>query len=133
VTAVALDRDATAEKLASLRKSGIDLTIGEFGTGYASMAYLKKFDVDYVKIDRSFVQSGTSDADSRSITEAIIAMVHKLGLKVVGEGVETVGQRDWLRTAGCDYAQGYLFSPALPPEEFGQLLERTRGNDLSTP
>ncbi|MET0857463.1 MAG: EAL domain-containing protein, partial [Telluria sp.] len=124
---------ATAEKLANLQKAGIDLTIGEFGTRYSSMAYLKKFDVDYVKIDKSFVQSNTIDADSRTIAEAIIVMAHKLGLKVVGEGVETVEQRDWLRTAGCDYVQGYLFSPALPPEEFGQFLARTHGNDLSTP
>ncbi|MET0857325.1 MAG: EAL domain-containing protein [Telluria sp.] len=123
---------ATAEKLSNLQKAGIDLAIGGFGTGYASMAYLKKFDVNYVKIDKSFVLSNTIDENSRTIAEAIIVMAHKLGLKVVGEGVETVEQRDWLRMAGCDYAQGYFFSQALPPDEFGQFLERTRGKYLAT-
>jgi sensor c-di-GMP phosphodiesterase-like protein len=90
------------------------------------MGYLKKFDVDYLKIDQSFVQDSTNDASNRIIAETIIVMAHKLGLKVVGGGVETVEQRDWLRAAGCDYAQGYLFSEAITAEEFGKLLKARR-------
>src|SRR5690606_11484505 len=97
------------EKLSNLQKAGIDLAIDHFGTGYSSMAHLKKFDVDYLKIDQSFVQDSTNDASNRIIAETVIVMAHKLRLRVVGEGVETVEQRDWLRAAGCDYAQGYLF------------------------
>jgi EAL domain-containing protein (putative c-di-GMP-specific phosphodiesterase class I) len=122
---------ATTEKLFNLQKAGIDLMIDDFGTGYSSMAYLKKFDVDYLKIDQSFVQATTTDANSRTIAETIIVMAHKLGLKVVAEGVETAEQRDWLRAAGCDYAQGYLFSEAVPPEEFEQVLKREQAEHLS--
>jgi diguanylate cyclase (GGDEF)-like protein/PAS domain S-box-containing protein len=118
---------ATTEKLSSLQKAGVDLAIGDFGTGYSSIAYLKKFDVNYLKIDKSFVQSDPLDGNSRTIAETIILMAHKLGLKVVGEGVETAEQRDWLRRAGCDYAQGYLFSKALPPDEFKQFLMGAQG------
>jgi diguanylate cyclase (GGDEF)-like protein/PAS domain S-box-containing protein len=121
----------TIEKLSNLQKAGIDLAIDDFGTGYSSMAYLKKFDVDDLKIDKSVVQATTTDANSRTIAETIIVMAHKLGLKVVGEGVETVEQRDWLRAAGCDYAQGYLFSEAIPPEEFGKFLKREQAKRLS--
>ena len=114
---------AITKKLSILQEAGIDLAIDHFGTGYSSMAYLKKFDVDCLKIDQSFVQNIPNDASNRIIAETVIVMAHKLGLKVVGEGVETVEQRDWLREAGCDYAQGYLFSEAILPEEFGKLLK----------
>jgi EAL domain-containing protein (putative c-di-GMP-specific phosphodiesterase class I) len=84
------------------------------------MSYLKKFDVDYLKIDQSFVQGMAGNGSSKTIAETIIVMAHKLGLKVVAEGVETTEQRDWLKSAGCDYAQGFLFAPPLPPQEFAQ-------------
>ncbi len=112
----------TADKLLSLRDAGVEVAIDDFGTGYSSMAYLKKFDVDYLKVDQSFVRDTEGNATSRTIAETIIVMAHKLGLKVIAEGVETPQQRDWLREAGCDYAQGFLFSGPLPPEQFEQLL-----------
>jgi diguanylate cyclase (GGDEF)-like protein/PAS domain S-box-containing protein len=112
----------TAERLSNLRKAGIKLTIAHFGIGYSSMAYLKKFDVDYLKIDQSLVQHIAEDMNSRTIAETVIVMAHKLGLKVVGEGVETVAQQDWLKAAGCDYVQGYLFSKALSSDDFVKLL-----------
>jgi diguanylate cyclase (GGDEF)-like protein/PAS domain S-box-containing protein len=115
---------SAADKLAGLREAGIDLSIDDFGTGYSSMAYLKKFAVDFLKIDQSFVQGMETDAGSRTIAETIIVMAHKLGLKVVAEGVETAPQRDWLAQAGCDYAQGFLFSPAVPADQFERLLMR---------
>ncbi|MDQ9172400.1 EAL domain-containing protein [Oxalobacteraceae bacterium R-40] len=108
------------ERLADLKKIGIQLAIDDFGTGYSSLSYLRKFDIDYLKIDQSFVHDMTSDESSRAIAEAIIAMGHKLGLKVIAEGVETEEQRDWLKNFGCDYAQGFLFSMPLPEQEFVQ-------------
>ncbi|HCE07430.1 MAG TPA: hypothetical protein DEQ40_02290, partial [Oxalobacteraceae bacterium] len=95
-------------------------------TGYSSMSYLRKFKVDFLKIDQSFVQDMTTNSDSRIVAETIIVMAHKLGLKVIAEGVETAEQRDWLTTAGCDYAQGYFFSQPLSSQDFETLL-RTAG------
>jgi len=83
---------------------------------------LKKFDIDYLKIDQSFVRNLAPDSHDMALSEAIIVMAHKLGLKVIAEGVETEQQRALLSAAGCDYAQGYLFSQPLPPAQFEALL-----------
>ena len=115
------DADVTDE-LIRLRDADIQVAIDDFGTGYSSLSYLKKFDIDYLKIDRSFVNNLETDANDMALSEAIIVMAHKLGLKVIAEGVETEGQRGWLAAAGCDYAQGYLFSKPIPPEELDKLL-----------
>jgi diguanylate cyclase (GGDEF)-like protein/PAS domain S-box-containing protein len=115
------DADVTDELL-RLRDADIQVAIDDFGTGYSSLSYLKKFDIDYLKIDRSFVNNLETDANDMALSEAIIVMAHKLGLKVIAEGVETEGQRSLLAAAGCDYAQGYLFSKPIPPEEFERLL-----------
>jgi diguanylate cyclase (GGDEF)-like protein/PAS domain S-box-containing protein len=117
------DSPSVKEKLGSLQKAGFQLAIDQFGTGYSSIIYLKKFDVDYLKIDQSFVQDMTTDTDSRIIAETIIVMAHKLGLKVIAEGVETVEQRDWLKSAECDYAQGYFFSKPVCSQDFEKLLK----------
>ncbi|HYD61985.1 MAG TPA: EAL domain-containing protein [Noviherbaspirillum sp.] len=116
----------TADQSLGLRDIGIQVAIDDFGTGYSSMAYLKKFDVDYLKIDQSFVRGTAADSSSRAIAETIIVMAHKLGLKVIAEGIETSEQRDWLRQAGCDYGQGFLFSMPVPPEQFERMLHGTR-------
>lgn len=118
-----LNADAeVTDELLRLRDADIQVAIDDFGTGYSSLSYLKKFDIDYLKIDRSFVNNLETDANDMALSEAIIVMAHKLGLKVIAEGVETEGQRSLLAAAGCDYAQGYLFSKPVPPEEFEQLL-----------
>lgn len=114
------------DKLLSLRQSGIEVAIDDFGTGYSSMAYLKKYSVDYLKIDQSFVRDMVIDPTSSVITETIIVMAHKLGLKVIAEGVETEEQRDRLVMAGCDYIQGYFYSEALDPKKFELLLLNDR-------
>ncbi|MCG6932375.1 MAG: EAL domain-containing protein [Gallionella sp.] len=111
------------ESLYRFRDAGIQVAIDDFGTGYSSLSYLKKFDIDYLKIDQSFVKNLESDVNNMALSEAIIVMAHKLGLKVIAEGVETKGQRYLLSIAGCDYAQGNLFSKPLPPDEFERLLE----------
>ncbi|MAL99118.1 MAG: hypothetical protein CL583_11810 [Alteromonadaceae bacterium] len=116
----------TADKLLELRNAGLELAIDDFGTGYSSMAYLKKYEVDYLKIDQSFISDADNEASSRTIAESMILMAHKLGLKVVAEGVETKAQRDWLRSVGCDFAQGFYYSAPLPAKEFEELLYGTR-------
>ena len=110
------------DKLLWLRDAGIQVAIDDFGTGYSALSYLKKFDIDYLKIDRIFVQNLETDKNDIALCEAIIVMAHKLGLKVIAEGVETEGQKILLAEAGCDYAQGYLYSKPVPAEEFELLL-----------
>lgn len=117
--------DTVIDKLLNFRDSGIQISIDDFGTGYSSLGYLKKFHIDYLKIDQSFVRDLATDANDLALSEAVIAMAHKLGLKVIAEGVETEQQRNLLYAAGCDYAQGYLFSRALPGDEFEVLLLHT--------
>ncbi|MBZ2205724.1 putative bifunctional diguanylate cyclase/phosphodiesterase [Massilia soli] len=114
--------DDVHERLDELQRAGMEVSIDDFGTGYSSMNYLKRLDIDYLKIDRSFVSEMLHDHTSRTITETIIVMAHKLGLKVIAEGVESAEQRDWLAAQHCDYLQGFLFGPAVPPEDFEQLL-----------
>lgn len=113
---------AVADTLLQYRDAGIQVALDDFGTGYSSMAYLKKFDIDYLKIDQSLVHDLETNAGSRAIAESIIVMAHRLGLKVIAEGIETDGQAKILQAAGCDYGQGYLFSKAVPPDAFEQML-----------
>lgn len=115
-------------KLEAFRDAGFQMAIDDFGTGYASVAYLKKFDLDYVKIDQTFVQDIEDNASARVLCEAIIAMAHKMGLKVIAEGVETEAQRQFLLDAGCNYAQGYLFSKPLGKSDFDRLLQKLKQN-----
>lgn len=112
------------ERLHEYRNAGVQVAIDDFGTGYSSMNYLLEFQIDYLKIDQSFIRDMTSNPAHHTITETMILMAHKLGLKAIAEGVETQEQLTLLKAAGCDYAQGFLFSPALPPEQFDDLLSR---------
>jgi len=117
--------DATipvVRQLQEFHNHGLQIAIDDFGTGYSSLAYLKKFDIDYVKIDRSFTRNIQPGSDDMVLCEAIIVMAHKLGLQVIAEGVETETQRDLLLAAGCDYAQGYLFSRPVLPQEMEKLF-----------
>jgi diguanylate cyclase (GGDEF)-like protein/PAS domain S-box-containing protein len=114
--------DAVFNRLHELQAGGIEVSIDDFGTGYSSMTYLKRLDIDYLKIDRSFVAEMLQDSTSQTITETIIVMAHKLGLKVIAEGVETEAQRDWLVDQGCDYLQGFLFGRPVEAGQFEALL-----------
>jgi diguanylate cyclase (GGDEF)-like protein/PAS domain S-box-containing protein len=107
-------------KLEAFRDAGLQVAIDDFGTGYSSLAYLKRFDIDYLKIDRTFVSNLEEDASNVALCKAIIMMAHELGLQVIAEGVENDAQKQVLIRAGCDYAQGFLFSKPLPSEEFEQ-------------
>lgn len=112
------------QRLRAFRRGGMQIALDDFGTGYSSLSYLKKFDIDYIKIDRSFVSNLGPDTDDRALCDAIIVMAHRLGLKVVAEGIETEDQRRFLSKSGCDYGQGYLFGRPMPPDQFVRLLER---------
>jgi EAL domain-containing protein (putative c-di-GMP-specific phosphodiesterase class I) len=104
----------------------VRLAIDDFGTGYSSMSLMKKFPVDTIKIDRSFVQDLPHDAEDRAIAQAIISMGKALGLTVIAEGVETADQAAFLREHACDEMQGYLFSKPVPPERIPDLLRSSR-------
>jgi EAL domain-containing protein (putative c-di-GMP-specific phosphodiesterase class I) len=107
-----------------LRALDIRLAIDDFGTGYSSLAYLKRFPLDILKIDKSFVDDIPFHQDDMEIAATIIAMGHSLGFKVLAEGVETAEQLDFLQAKGCDLYQGYFTSPPVPAEEFETMLRK---------
>lgn len=109
--------------LTELIAAGAEIAIDDFGTGYSALAYLKKFDVDYVKLDRSFIHNIEMDNDTRVLCEAIISMAHKLKIQVIAEGIETLAQRTLLQSYECDYGQGYLISKPLALGEFAQFMQ----------
>jgi len=109
--------------LTELEQHGISISIDDFGTGYSSLAYLHEINAKTLKIDRRFVADIEADGAGTRIASTIIAMAHGLGMEVIAEGVETDGQLEVLREMGCEYYQGYLFSPALPIDEFNALVE----------
>jgi diguanylate cyclase (GGDEF)-like protein len=116
------DRIEVQDKLLAFRDAGIQVSLDDFGTGYSAMSYLQRFDIDYLKIDQSFVRNMVSNPGDHAIAEAIIVMAHKLGMKVVAEGMETTEQRDMLIAAGCDYGQGYLYAKPMPADQFDDYL-----------
>jgi len=121
-------RDSVVSQLNAFREAGMKIAIDDFGTGYSSLAYLRKFDIDFVKIDRSFTSNIIPNSSDMVLCEAIIEMSHKLGMKVIAEGVETDQQRDLLRNADCDFGQGYLYSKPVTVDQFEQLLNATQSN-----
>ena len=108
-------------KLDNLQNKGVALSMDDFGTGYSSLSYLKRFNIDFIKIDQSFVRNLEDEANDKAICEAITAMANKMKIKVIAEGVETQYQADYLTSIGCDYLQGYLFSKPIPAQEFEKI------------
>ncbi|CAB3785367.1 hypothetical protein LMG28688_02019 [Paraburkholderia caffeinitolerans] len=106
------------EKLLTLRRAGIGISIDDFGTGYSSLAYLQRFEIDYLKIDRSFVQNLSVNVDNQALCEGMVVLAHKLGIQVIAEGVETAEQEAFLKAVGCDFAQGFLYSKPVSPDQF---------------
>ena len=130
-SSVMKDPEAAAEVLRGLRELGVGLALDDFGTGHSSLAYLKRFPFTRVKIDRTFIADITHSAEDAAIASAIIAIAHRMGLKVVAEGVETQGQFNYLSMQGCDEMQGYYFSPAVAAEMFEDYLRGGRSIRLS--
>ena len=112
------DIEIAIANMQQLRASGFKLSIDDFGTGYSSLSYLKRFPIDKLKIDQSFVREIPADDDSSAITGAIVSLAHSLQLKVIAEGVETKEQLDFLIQKGCDEVQGYYFSKPLAANDF---------------
>jgi diguanylate cyclase (GGDEF)-like protein len=121
--------DVAVSTLEKLKAMGVKIMIDDFGTGQSSLSYLKRFPVDAVKIDQSFVKDITTNPDNAAIAGAIIAMAHSLKLKVIAEGVETLEQLEFLRSLNCDEMQGYFVSRPAPVDEFTHLLWEARRSD----
>ncbi len=120
------DIEAAISHMHELKTLGVSLSIDDFGTGYSSLSYLKRFPVDILKIDRSFVKDIPEDTNDMEITAAIIAMAQKLNLDLVAEGVETQEQVDFLRANNCNIVQGYFYSPAVPESKISQMISKTQ-------
>jgi EAL domain-containing protein (putative c-di-GMP-specific phosphodiesterase class I) len=114
--------DRAVRVLTELKSLGVRLAIDDFGTGYSSLSHLKRFPIDTLKVDRSFIRELPRDAEDRAIAEAIIAMGKTLSLTVVAEGVETSEQQAFLSERSCDEMQGFYFSKPIAPEDFADLL-----------
>lgn len=126
------DINATISIMQQLKEIGISFSLDDFGTGYSSLSYLKRFPLETLKIDQSFVRDIPHDKDDSAIASAIIAMASALGLKVIAEGVETPEQLAFLRTQNCTSMQGYYFSKPLPAEAFAQLLRQGKTLDVGS-
>jgi len=118
---------AVTDQLLQLRDAGVQVSLDDFGTGYSSLTYLQRLDIDYIKIDQSFVRNLVPGCTELALCKAIIVMAHELGLQVIAEGVETQGQRDLLRAAGCDYGQGYYFARPMTAEAFDAFMVQSTG------
>ena len=120
------DSAEVVEHLHEFRRAGVDIALDDFGTGYSSLSYLKRFDIDFIKIDQSFVRSLAHDPKDIALCSAIVGMAHALRIKVIAEGIETEEQKAILVAAGCDYGQGHLFCPPVPPAAFEAFVAKNQ-------
>jgi len=125
------DTDLTVSTLKEIKRMGIDIAMDDFGTGYSSLAYLKRYPIDILKIDRAFVKDVTDDENDAAIVEAIVALAKQLKLKIVAEGIETEAQYNFLKESGCEIGQGYLFSKPVDFDGVLTLLEKGVSLDIS--
>lgn len=125
-SAVMHNPELSAATLQTLSAMGVHISIDDFGTGYSSLSYLRRFPLDKLKIDRSFIRDLMKNPDDVSIVRAIISLAHSLRLRVVAEGVETAEQLEFLRELGCDQYQGFFCSPAVPADAFATLIRQLR-------
>jgi EAL domain-containing protein (putative c-di-GMP-specific phosphodiesterase class I) len=124
------DSKATMEVLHAIKELGVKLALDDFGTGYSSLSYMRRYPIDTLKIDQSFVRDLVTDEADASVVNAVINMGKALHMNVIAEGVETAAQLAFLETHECPEAQGYFFSHPVAPERFAQLLARPRTSRL---
>ena len=120
------DTQLSQQILQTLKEMGVNLSIDDFGTGYSSLSYLKKFPIDYLKIDQSFVRDLINNADDAVIATAIIGLAHNLHMKVIAEGVENIEVLDFLAAQNCDIYQGYHYSRPVPIDDFFAILQKEK-------
>jgi EAL domain-containing protein (putative c-di-GMP-specific phosphodiesterase class I) len=120
------DAAQTVAIVRDLKAAGIRIAVDDFGTGYSSLAYLRRFALDVLKIDGSFVAGVGREAFDETIVQTVIGMAHTLGLEVIAEGVETMAQLSFLTDNGCDIVQGYALSTPLPAHEFERFMDKRR-------
>jgi EAL domain-containing protein (putative c-di-GMP-specific phosphodiesterase class I) len=130
-TAMMIDENQASRCLNQLKKFGVSIALDDFGTGFSSLSYIRRFPVDVLKIDRSFVDSIETNPEVHAIATAILAMAARLGLRVVAEGVETASQAELLRREECDELQGYFFSRPLAADKMTELLREKASRDRS--
>ena len=121
------NQGSAVQTMNELNQLGVKLSIDDFGTGYSSLSYLKRFPIDRLKVDRSFITHVTTDSDDAVVTQAIIAVAHNMGLSVTAEGVEDKDQLAFLKEHACEEVQGYLFSRPLTPDDLAALLKSGNG------
>jgi EAL domain-containing protein (putative c-di-GMP-specific phosphodiesterase class I) len=119
------DTAATAEALGALKALGVRLAVDDFGTGYSSLRYLKRFPVDILKIDKSFVDGVATNPEDAALAQTIVQLGHTLNLQTLAEGIESADQSSQLEALGCRYGQGYLFARPTAPDEVEALLRRS--------
>jgi len=127
------DIEVASQTLHAFKKLGIQLSVDDFGTGYSSLNYLKRFPMDRIKIDQSFVRDIESDTATSEIIMSIIYMAHRLNMIVIAEGIETLSQKDFLLKNGCEELQGYYFSRPVPAKQISELLNSHSGTSIALP
>jgi EAL domain-containing protein (putative c-di-GMP-specific phosphodiesterase class I) len=127
------DFQRTLHILQGLRSEGMRVAIDDFGTGYSSLAYLKRFPIQTLKIDRAFIKDMMQDSQDRAIVNAIIGMAHAMNMEVLAEGVERPDQLEYLLDKKCDRAQGYHFGKPVPADEFKAMVLRQKGTQPGVP
>jgi EAL domain-containing protein (putative c-di-GMP-specific phosphodiesterase class I) len=127
------ESEATVKIMRDLTRIGVGLSLDDFGTGWSSLSYLRKFPLNRIKIDRSFMRDVTSESAAEAVVSNILSLGHSLGIECVAEGVETRPQLAYLQRQGCAEMQGFLYSPALMGEDCGALLRSGRPEFMSVP
>ncbi|MGB3425045.1 MAG: EAL domain-containing protein [Castellaniella sp.] len=125
--------DQTRIRRQTFQEAGLKMALDDFGTGYSSVSYLKSFDIDYIKIDQSFIRHLAPDSEDLALCQAIITMAHHLGMQVIAEGIESQAQHELLRAVGCDYGQGYWYSRPVDPDRCAELLKTMQSGGTLLP
>ena len=132
-TAMLQDIDAASETLKRLQQLGVQIALDDFGTGQSSLTYLRRFRPDVLKIDRSFIDEIDTNSADATLVSAVVAMSHRMGLRVVAEGVETTNQMDCVRNLGCDEVQGFLIAKPMPATAMSDWLRLFAARDVMCP